>query len=540
MVSAPATSKKKPAAKKCRTVTKKVKGKKRRVKVCTPVKKKPTAKKTTPTKPSFVLAPVPPPRVPPAPELPPSTATPIDPEPPAPEPPGPTPPESMAVTGPLTVRQAERLVWRAGTGPRPGQVAALTGIDAGQAVRSFTRPGTLSYSGPAGSNGLFPFTPLHTWGHDHCVWLDKMVRCDQPLVERMTLVFHDWFATKRSSIDAVFAQDQIQLFRDHNLGTFDNLLTRVTKDPAMLLWLDGIQNTKNNPNENYAREVMELFTLGADRGAYTEADIREAAKALTGWRADWDNIFGGWKNFRYDSNRHKTGNKTIFGNTGDFDWQDMVRLCVEHPLHASFFCTKLWSYFVPERPSDETLAYLTGIYTSSGRQIRPVLEAILQHPACLDGPRMVMPPVIQAAGMMRTTGGRVASDAWVWVGEMAGQRLYEPPNVAGWDDTRWLDTSRVRGRWYQAVYAMEEQHVDPWPPGGSTYDPSETSQQALSAALSFLGSPTITEETRTRLLQFGDEVAALATSNWMKSPYRAMRQNALRLLILTSPDYTTC
>ena len=121
-----------------------------------------------------------------------------------------------------------------------------------------------------------------------------MVRSNRQLVERMALVFHDWFATSNDNVDHQQRMiDQSNLFRAGCFGSFPTLLENVTKDPAMLQWLNGIENTKRHPNENYGREMQELFTLGADRGAYTETDVREAARALTGWRADWDDDAGG-------------------------------------------------------------------------------------------------------------------------------------------------------------------------------------------------------------------------------------------------------
>ena len=116
----------------------------------------------------------------------------------------------------------------------------------------------------------------------------------------------------------------------------------------MLVFLDGIYNDKREPNENYAREMMELFSLGADRGAYTETDVREMARTLTGWTAEWTES-SGLQNFRFDPSRHDEGDKTVFGQTGNWNYEDAVRLCVTHPLHASFFVSKLWSYFVPSR-----------------------------------------------------------------------------------------------------------------------------------------------------------------------------------------------
>ena len=159
----------------------------------------------------------------------------------------------------------------------------------------------------------------------------------------------------------------------------------------MLMWLDGVQNKKGAINENYAREVMELFTLGADRGAYTETDVRELAKALSGWRADIDNERG--SNFRFDPARFDSSVKTLFAGVsgygpkvGNFGWEDAVRLCIEHPLHPSFAVSKLWSYFIPTPPPDGERRILEQHYVQSGYQIRPLVEAILLHPDLYSGP----------------------------------------------------------------------------------------------------------------------------------------------------------
>jgi uncharacterized protein (DUF1800 family) len=271
--------------------------------------------------------------------------------------PNPQPPSDDEVyTGPFTARQAERLLWRAGFGPRPGDAKALAAKGLQAAIQSLTRPsGTATLNGPEphDEDGN-PLAPTDAWGHDHLWWLDRMVRSDQPLIERMTLVWHDWFANSNDSVNsAKMMLDQNELFRQNALGNFKTLLLSITKDPAMLVFLNGIENHKGDPNENYAREVMELFTLGADRGAYTEDDVREMARSFTGFDADWDDTLG-LINFRFDPRKHDTLNKTVFGKTGNWDWQDACRLCVEHPLHPSFFVTKLWSYFIPTAPTAAT------------------------------------------------------------------------------------------------------------------------------------------------------------------------------------------
>ena len=224
-----------------------------------------------------------------------------------------------------------------------------------------------------------------------------MVRSNQPLVERMTLIWHDWFATADVGQVALNLK-QNELFRKRGLGSFEDLLLAVTKDPAMLVWLSGNENEAEAPNENYGRELMELFTLGASNG-YTEDDVREQARALTGWTNDWDDDLG-MINFRFEPDRHDDGRKRIFGKTGNFDWQDSCRLCLEHPAHAGYFIERLWSYFVPAPPPKRTLAALKKRYRRD-RSIRRVVEAILMHPAVYEGPRMVKPPIVQIAGMLR-------------------------------------------------------------------------------------------------------------------------------------------
>jgi uncharacterized protein (DUF1800 family) len=154
--------------------------------------------------------------------------------------------------------------------------------------------------------------------------------------------------------------NQNKLFRTRFLGSFEQLVIAVTSDPAMLLWLSGNENDKDSPNENYARELMELFTLGAKRG-YTERDVREQARALTGFRNDWSDGKGP-HNFRFDPRRHDESRKRIFGKSGRFGWRDACRLCVHHRSHPSFFVAKLWGYFIPTPPPAATC----GIGTRSG------------------------------------------------------------------------------------------------------------------------------------------------------------------------------
>ena len=365
-----------------------------------------------------------------------------------------------------------------------------------------------------------------------------MVRSDQQLVERMTFIWHDWFANSNAKVDSQQRMlDQNNLFRVGALGSFHDLFLAVTRDPAMLVFLDGINNDKEDPNENYAREMMELFSLGADRGAYSETDVREMARALSGWRADWTQS-SGLQNFRFDPSRHDEGLKTVFGQRGNWNYEDAVRLCVSHPLHPSFFVGKLWSYFVPEPPDSATLASLQGLYVGSGYSIRAVVEAILQHPAFLEGPELVTPPVVYNAGLLRSIGRPIDTTAWAWLCAGAGQQLFYPPNVSGWDFSRWLDTSAAKARWELASYVTAKTYANPWPAKGQPeYSETEDPATALANALDAWGNPQLSSESRQCIAEFAQSVlTGLATASWQQSPYRAIRQNALRMLIATSPD----
>ena len=298
----------------------------------------------------------------------------------------------------------------------------------------------------------------------------------------------------------------------------------------MLLWLNGSDNSKSAPNENYAREMLELFTLGAGHG-YTESDVRENARALTGFRNDWRRGVGS-VNFRYDPHDHDPGMKTIFKKRGAFSWKDSVRLATSHPSHPSFFVQKLWSYFIPTPPDDATRRALEHVYVETGRRIKPVVTAILKHPALYEGPRMVKSPAVFNAGLLRRLGRGVDTTAYAWLGSMAGQRLFYPPNVAGWDDSRWLDTATFRGRWWIATYVLKPYALDP----GKATQPFDA-QALLDGALAFWNKPPLGPATHSALLAFArTALGDAAGTSWKRKQYAVMTQNALRQLIAVSPE----
>ena len=167
--------------------------------------------------------------------------------------------------------------------------------------------------------------------------------------------------------------------------------------------------------------------------------------------------------------------------------------------------------------------------------MRPLLEAILKHPDLYDpGKRMVKPPVVQAAGMLRAVGRGIDTPAWVWVCDEAGQFLFLPPNVSGWDDTRWLDTATFRARWLMAQYICEPARLDP-DDATAPSDPAVLVQQAAA----FLGSPTLSGPVRQGLERYAADTLATADASWKRDTYPVLALNALRMLVATSPDYLT-
>lgn len=425
--------------------------------------------------------------------------------------------------GPFGKAQAERLLWRAGFGAKAGEAEAIAKLGFNHGVHALTRPAPYQLNGPAptADKGR-PLSPFAVVGDDHLFWLDKMVRANAPLLERMTLIWHSWFATSNLGV----ASQQLMLqqndfLRTNALGSFKDMLIGITKDPAMLLWLNGNQNVKSRPNENYARELMELFTLGANRNAYTETDVREQARALTGWSGSLNRGVVG--NFFFNQANHDVTNKTIFNQTGNYAWEDACTLCLNHPLHPSFFVNKLWGYFIPTAIDKPTLDALSDLYKTSGFKIFPIVERILKHPAFFTGPRMVVPPVVYNAALLRMSGRYIDTNAWYTQSIAAGQQLFYPPDVGGWDYTRWLTTATFRARWFIAALVMGSTA-----PTDSPSDPAKLVQRSIE----FWGGPTISSQTQKLLLAF-----AKAQLGRKASPSDV--ETAVRRLVATSPDMQT-
>jgi uncharacterized protein (DUF1800 family) len=279
------------------------------------------------------------------------------------------------------------------------------------------------------------------------IWLYRMIFTPHPLLERLTLFWHNHFATSNAKVENIFLmQRQNALLRAHALGDFKALLGAIGKDPAMLLWLDATENRKAHPNENYAREVMELFTLG--RGHYTEKDVQEAARAFTGGNIVRDR-------YREIPEQHDDDAKTILGRTGNFRSDDVARILLDQPACAEFLCSKLFREFVSEvdRPPSALIAPLALAFRESGYDIRVPVSLILRSRLFHDEGvrrRRVKSPVELAVGLVRSLEilkPTVSADTLADSCGQMGQSLYAPPSVAGWDGgTAWFNTTTALAR----------------------------------------------------------------------------------------------
>lgn len=284
-------------------------------------------------------------------------------------------------------------------------------------------------------------------------WLKRMIETPRPLEERMTLFWHGHFATSfRGVEDSYHMYLQNELFRTHAVGNYGNLLFAIIRDPAMIKYLNNDQSRKGHPNENLAREIMELFSLGV--GNYTEKDIKEGARALTGYTYQDDE-------FRFQRQNHDTGSKVIFGREGEMDGDDFVRAILEQRACSSYITRKLYNYFVADVPPDErggdkeldpaqrtVLHEMASTLLGSKYDIKPLLKKLFLSEHFYQRRFMnqqIKSPVQLVVGAVRSLLTPVR-DLSILVDalDLMGQRIFMPPSVKGWDGGRsWINTSTV-------------------------------------------------------------------------------------------------
>ncbi len=407
-------------------------------------------------------------------------------------------------------RQIEHLLRRAGFGARPDELDLYGGMSLAQAVDTLVNYDQVvddvdSFIGQPGYVGMTitgAFSPQSNISHSRQRWLFRMVHSDRPLQEKMTLFWHNHFATgytkiagalgttegarylaAKASEDPGKVRGQIEMLRDNALGNFRDILLNIAKDAAMLVWLDGRTNTKAKPQENFGREVMELFTMGV--GNYTEPDVYAAARVFTGWNlqrpgsaADGSQHY----EFVYNASQHETtaktfsfpiysdGGKTIPARTADAGQQDgidLINALASNPNTARYLAGKLWRFFVSEfaAPDPAFVDRIASTYLSSRFDMKAVISDVLLSPQFWDQANQFSRyswPVEFIVRALKDIGWRGFSvnDALSPMSNM-GMVLYEPPDVSGWDAGQtWFSTGAMLSRMNFAAQLTNNQKVN--------------------------------------------------------------------------------
>jgi uncharacterized protein (DUF1800 family) len=441
----------------------------------------------------------------------------------------------------LSPNMVDRLFWRAGFGPSAADRATWTGKLVTEAVDALLSTPEGALVGPEPTRDGKKLDPFGADGGDTDLvlqWVDRMIRTPTPFIERLTFFWHRLWANSRMEVSPPqLLVKQNALFRDyadfgkHPDADYGAMAQAVTIDPSMLRYLNGETNVRGGPNENYGRELMELFALGvfdsAGKPNYTEDDVKNMAKALSGYRlddTDPNNVTAS-----FDSSRWFQGFKILsWGPRGNMNTADAVNNVLAHPAHAPYIVNRLWSEFVVGPPDAATLADLTKTYVDGGKKLKPLLRKILTHPqlySSIDEPNMIKAPVIYVVGIMRALGQYVKDDRPLQGLEAMGQVPYFPPTVAGWEyGAAWLNTNTALARFDFAGRMVIA--ADPKP----TDVLGERPEEAFARAHAACGSPWLSQATQTALLDYATKARQSSVDN------RAKRQHVLRTLILAGPD----
>ncbi|MBM3999272.1 MAG: DUF1800 domain-containing protein [Planctomycetes bacterium] len=372
-------------------------------------------------------------------------------------------------------------------------------------------------------------------------WFARMVESPRPLQEKLTLFWHGHFATQQSVVGTTYTiYRQNELFREHAAGNFGALLYGVVHDPAMIRYLDNNSNVKGHANENLAREIMELFAMGAYQG-YDENDVREAAKALTGYTFDPRS-----GQFRYLYANHDLEEKTVFGKKGPWTGDDLVRLILDQPSTSRFVSKKLFEFFVYSDPSAEVIDRMTSVLQYQNYELTPMLKNLFLSKEFYGEQAMgtqIKCPVQLVVGTMRDLGIRRMSDYGVLdrMTIQMGQQLFEPPDVKGWRYGRtWISTDWLFTR-YNAVAELIRSAPQPERQGADLMayvrqGGCATGPEAVDfLARSFLALP-LSAEKRAELIQYLGELPPAGEWDARRDEINARLQNVL-IFLTSSPEF---
>lgn len=364
--------------------------------------------------------------------------------------------------------------------------------------------------------------------HDaQAVWVQAMVTTKTPLVERMTLFYADHFATAynvRDRIDLPALNAQLATIRKHSMGSFRDLAHAMLEDLALACYLDNDANTKGAPNENLARELMELFVLG--RGNYSETDVREVARSLTGYTLQQTGG-GSGKNgtykLVYEPSRHDAGSKTVLGVTGTFTPHQVLDVILSHPAAPRFLASKLVAHFLAPTQNTSAVDDVERALVASKWNVSAALQALFTTPLFRSASvrdALVKSPAEYVVGVMRALGRTEYKPGAVWM-ERAGQSLFRPPSVGGWPvGAEWLNAGSMLAR-YNAATMFGRWHAgNPSPLAPATFD--------LTTWMETLGMTSVAPATQSALENYMQNVDGQSV---------ATKRAGLVTMLVTTPDF---
>jgi uncharacterized protein (DUF1800 family) len=432
-------------------------------------------------------------------------------------------------------RWISHLLRRAGFGATPDELKYYKDLGFDGSLEELLNPEKVNNDKLEDSlnNQEFDFTDL---GDVKRWWINRMVYTKRPLQEKMTLFWHGHFATSNQKVNNPYLMyDQNSLMRKHALGRFGDLLLAMSKDPAMIIWLDNQQNKKGKPNENYAREIMELFTMGI--GNYSEQDVKEAARAFTGWQAPRD--------FYFNRKQHDSGEKTFLGEKGNFNGEDVVAILAKKPATAKFLSRKLITFFSHDDPDREFVERVADIYLSSDQNMKEVLRTIFSDKSFRSDDvyhGAVKSPVELVVGTVKALQVQKLDGDLPSLLSRMGQNLLEPPNVKGWDGgLMWVATDTMMERFNFAA-RISTQKFDAFDGYINTAklapQSSNTPKDMVEHFLSILVDGDIPSSARKKLLAYvATDSDGKSVEKITDSKMRDAKMRGLIHLIMTLPTY---
>ena len=395
-------------------------------------------------------------------------------------------------------------------------------------------------------------------------WMYRMISTESPLEEKMALFWHGLLATGYAKLNQARSQlNQVEMFRANGLGAFDEMLLQISKDPAMLVWLDNQDNHGDAINENYGRELLELFSMGI--GNYTEDDIKECARAFTGWtlgnaeymsvRAYKDSIWPysriAW-HFDYREEDHDDGEKTFLGETGNFDGEDIIRIIAKQDATAEFICTRLFQFFAADEVTEDgerCIAAMKETYFESGYQIRNVLRTLFNSEYFMSNEARfarVKGPVEMVVGAIRTAGSHQSPELGIERVSnnmlYMGQGLLQPPTVEGWHEgMEWIDS----GSLVERVNFAAKELSDVNSPGiraiidrlAATGDGVLSPEQFADGCVDLLGPIDVADDTRSVLVEFASRHGELDLRERQPGDESERRVGNMLRLIAATREY---